>query len=226
MKSSRIVISTGLLLACGLVSAHPMMGAITWNRQISRIVYTHCVSCHREGGTSFSLLEYAEAREMAPAIKRAVLERTMPPWGAVKGFGNLRDDDALSEAQIEMIVEWVDTGTGRGNNPRAVPERPPLPNPEPPFEPPADAVAVSGEVILERSVRLAGVWPKTVAADASLRIVAARPNGAIDPLVWLHEYREELAHPFWLEEPLELPAGTVIRGVPPEATVLLLPASR
>jgi mono/diheme cytochrome c family protein len=225
MKSARIVVTTGLLFAAGLACAHPMMGAITWNRQISRIVYAHCVSCHREGGTSFSLLEYAEAREMAPVIKRVVLERTMPPWGAIKGFGDLRDDPSLSEAQIEMIVEWVDTGTGRGNNPRALAERPPPPDPQPPFGPPADAVAISGEVSLEKPVRLAGVWPKTIVADESFRVVAVRPNGAIDPLVWLHEYREQFAHPFWLEEPLDLPAGTVIRGVPPDATVLLLPSS-
>jgi hypothetical protein len=63
--------------------AHPMMGQITWNRQISRIVYDRCVGCHRDGGTSFSLLEYAEARQAAEAIKRTVLARSMPPWGAV-----------------------------------------------------------------------------------------------------------------------------------------------
>jgi hypothetical protein len=226
MKSTRIVLSTGLLLAAGWAYAHPMMGAITWNRQISRIVYAHCVSCHREGGTSFSLLEYAEARQAAPAIKRAVLERTMPPWGAVKGFGNLRDDHSLSEAQVEMIVEWVDNGTARGNNPLALPERPPAPNPEPPFEPPANAVTVSGEFTLDQPMRLAGVLPKTVAADASLKIVAVQPNGATDPLVWLYEYREPFAHAFWLEEPLDLPAGTVISGVPANTTVLLLPDSR
>lgn len=226
MKPTNILLSTALLFATACAVAHPMMGAITWNRQISRIVYAHCVSCHREGGTSFSLLEYAEAREMAPAIKHAVLARSMPPWGAIKGFGSLRDDHSLSEAQIEMIVEWVDTGTGRGNNPRALPDRPPPANPEPPFEPPADAVAISGEVTLERPMHLAGVWPTAVAADASLRIVAVRPNGAIDPLVWLFEYREQFAHPFWLEEPLDLPAGTVISGVPHDFTVLLLPGSR
>ena len=218
--------SVGLLLGAAYAFAHPMMGAITWNRQISRIVYAHCVSCHREGGTSFSLLEYAEARERASAIKRAVLERTMPPWGAVKGFADLRDDPSLSEAQIEMIVEWVDTGTGRGNNPRAAPERPTAPSSERPFEPPADAVTISGELTLDQPMRLAGVLPKTVVADASLRIVAVQPNGATDPLVWLYEYREQFTHPFWLEKPLDLPAGTVISGVPRDATVLLLPGSR
>ena len=123
-----------------------MMGEITWNRQISRIVYGQCVSCHRDGGTSFPLMDYAQAREAAEAIKSAVLSRSMPPWGAVKGFSELRDEQGLSEAQIEMIVEWVDTGTGRGNNPRALPEPPPSPAPATPFVAPKDSIAVTGDL--------------------------------------------------------------------------------
>jgi len=41
---------------------------------------------------SFSMLTYAEARPWAVAIKDEVLSRRMPPWGAVKGFGEFRDD--------------------------------------------------------------------------------------------------------------------------------------
>lgn len=52
------------------------------------------------------------------------------------------------------------------------------------------------------------------------------PDGAIEPLVWLHEYQETFSHPFWLAAPIALPAGTVIRGVPPDATVALLPGRR
>ena len=74
-----------------LLRAHDPNGApITWNREISRIVYERCASCHREGGTSFSLMTYQEAQPQAPAIKDAVLSRRMPPWGAVKGFGASR----------------------------------------------------------------------------------------------------------------------------------------
>lgn len=203
-----------------------MMGAITWNRQISRIVYAHCASCHRDGGSAFSLLEYAEARQAADAIKRTVLARTMPPWGAVPGFGALRDEQGLSEAEIEMIVDWVDTGTGRGNNPRALPDRPEPPAAARPFEPPRNALAVSGELTLQRGQRIAGLFPRGVKPGDSLRVVAALPDGSALPLVWLYEYSDDYPHPFWLERPLALPAGTVIRGVPDDATVYLLPSRR
>lgn len=199
-----------------------MMGEITWNRQVSRIVYAHCASCHRKNGTSFSLMEYAQAREAAEAIKRAALSRSMPPWGAVKGFGALHDEQGLSEAQIEMIVEWVDTGTGRGNNPRALPEQPPPAAPIAPFVAPTDSIAVTGDFTLERAARIAGLFPAKMNPEASAKIVAILPSGQIAPLVWLYGYREEFAHPFWLERPLKLPAGTVIRGVPDDASVLLI----
>ena len=29
---------------------------LTWTQEISRIVYERCASCHRPGGTSFSLM--------------------------------------------------------------------------------------------------------------------------------------------------------------------------
>jgi len=226
MPRLAILIATIALLFGTWAWAHPMMGAITWNRQISRIVYARCVSCHRDGGTSFSLLDYADAREAAAAIKQSVLSRSMPPWGAVKGFGELRDDQGLSEAQIEMIVDWVDTGTGRGNNPRALPEQPPRPATLTPFVPPKNSTVVSGELTLERAVRITGLFPRTITPDVSAQIVAMLPTGGVAPLVWLSGYREEFAHPFWLETTLLLPAGTVIRGVPKDATVLLIPGRR
>ena len=74
-------------------SAHDVITTqITFSREISRLMYSRCVSCHREGGSAFSLVKYEEARPWAKAIKEEVLERRMPPWGAVKGFGEFRDD--------------------------------------------------------------------------------------------------------------------------------------
>ena len=226
MKRFNIFIATALLLVGGWASAHPMMGEITWNRQVSRIVYANCVSCHRDDGTSFPLMEYAQARGAAEAIKQAVLSRSMPPWGAVKGFGALRDEQGLSEAQIEMIVEWVDTGTGRGNNPRALPEQPPRPSPIAPFVAPKGSIAVTGELRLERGAKIGGVFPEKIERETSAKIVAVLPTGEIAPLVWLYGYREQFPHPFWLESPLNLPAGTIISGVPADATVLLIPRRR
>jgi hypothetical protein len=44
-------------------------------------------------------------------------------------------------------------------------------------------------------------------------------------LVWLMEYKPQFGHPFLFRTPLVLPAGTIIQGVPKDASVFLLPAS-
>src|ERR1035438_9990993 len=81
-------------------SAHDVITTpITFSREISRLVYSRCAVCHRPGGGAFSLLAYADARPWAKAIKDEVLERRMPPWGAVKGFGEFQDDQGLTEEQ-------------------------------------------------------------------------------------------------------------------------------
>ena len=43
----------------------------------------------------------------------------MPPWDAVKGFGQFRDDPSLSQAEIDLLVAWVEGGAPEGNPPRA-----------------------------------------------------------------------------------------------------------
>ena len=58
------------------------------------------------------------------AIKAAVLSRRMPPWGAIKGFGEFRNDQALTQEQIELIVDWIQNDAPRGNNRRALPKAP------------------------------------------------------------------------------------------------------
>ena len=102
----------------------PSAAPITWNREISRIVYERCASCHREGGTSFSLMTYQDAQPHASAIKDAVLARRMPPWGAVKGFGNFRNDQGLTQEQIALVTDWVEGGITRGNNATSLPPVP------------------------------------------------------------------------------------------------------
>src|SRR5882724_3193208 len=98
------------------VPAHDVITTkLTWNREISRIVTSRCASCHHPGGRAFSLLTYAEARPWAVAIKEEVLSRRMPPWGAIKGFGDFRNDQALTSEQLEMITSWVEGGVPEGD---------------------------------------------------------------------------------------------------------------
>jgi hypothetical protein len=77
---------------------------------------------------------------------------------------------------------------------------------------------------LARAVPVEGFLPERVTPDQSLRIVALLPDGRTQPLVWLHGYDARMPHLFLLRDVLRLPAGTVIRGIPPEVALLLIPA--
>lgn len=207
----------------GAASGHDVITTkITFDREIVRIVNARCAICHREGGSAFSLTSYSEARPWAKAIQEEVLERRMPPWGAVKGFGEFRDDQALTPEQIELIGDWVEGGSPEGE-PKDLPETPKWTAPAPPPHGSAK-LAVSGEYKLRQSLDLAGIWPKKIDSGASFQMVAELPDGSIQPLLWLQPYKPAFGHPFWLREPLALPSGTIIQGVPPGAVVELLSA--
>ena len=194
----------------------------TWNREISRIVYERCASCHRPGGTSFSLMTYQDAQPRAVAIKATVLARQMPPWGAVDGFGDFRNAQGLTQEQISLVTDWVEGGSPKGHNPNALPS-PPKFDKQARFAVPSNTIAVSGELLLNQALTLDGVMPEHVPQGASMQIVAVRPDGGIEPLLWLYEYRDRYRHPFLYRKRIDLPAGTVIRGARRGAKLLLIP---
>jgi hypothetical protein len=213
-----------LFLICVTASAHDIITTpITWTREISRIVYARCAICHREGGSAFSLMTYKEARPWVVAIREEILRRRMPPWGAVKGFGDFRNDQALTPEEMELIVNWSEGGVPEGEEK----DLPPVPK----FDPPRAIGAVKGEILVTGTLQLKskftldGIMPVSVPKEP-IQLTAELPDGSIEPLLWLQNYRPEFAHAFLLRTPLELPARTVIRGVPAGAKVRLLPLAR
>ena len=225
MKPFVIAAGVGLTFGlCLVTEGHDIITTkITWSREISRVVYERCASCHHEGGSAFSLMTYAEARPWAVAIKEEVLSRRMPPWGAVKGFGEFRNDQALTAEQLELITDWVEGGVPEGDA-KELPAEPNVPEASS-HSAPVGGIAVSGDFALERPFVLDGLWPDRVPGSQFLQITAELPDGSIEPLLWLYEYKAEYAHPFLLRTPLELSAGTVIRGVPPDSKVILIPGA-
>ncbi|PWU01871.1 MAG: hypothetical protein C5B51_21945 [Terriglobia bacterium] len=208
----------------GIAPAHDVITtSITFDREIARIFQARCLSCHREGGLAFSLKTYSEARPWAEAIKEEVLARTMPPWGAIKGFGDFRNDQALTPEQIEVIESWASGGAPEGEPadlPPATPAAEPLPAARP-----HGALEISGDWKLDRAFIVDGLLPVSVPEKASLQVIAEFPDGSVEPLIWLQDYKPRFAHLFLLRTPLELPANTVIRGVPADARLALLPLS-
>jgi hypothetical protein len=215
-----------LLVVCSGVTGwgHDIITTpITFDREIARIVYSRCASCHHPGGPAFSLMTYKDARPWAEAVKEEVLARRMPPWGAVKGFGDFRNDQALTPEQLEVITSWADGGVPEGEEKDLPP--PPKFDESKPAGPPKGSMVVSGDITLKAAFILDGLWPRSVPERASFQITALLPDGTVEPLLWFQEYKTQWGHPFLLRSPLDLPKGTVIRGVPREASIALLPVS-
>jgi hypothetical protein len=216
----RCVLILGVFVA--VAQGHDIITtSITFDREIVRIFQARCLSCHREGGMAFSLKTYSDTRPWAEAVKEEVLARTMPPWGAIKGFGEFRNDQALTPEQIELIESWADGGAPEGE-PADVPPPAPMADASP-VEHSDGAIEVSGDWKLERAFTLDGLLPLTLPEKSAVKITAELPDGSVEPLLWLQDYKTRFAHPFYLRTPIELPAGTMIRGVPAEAKVALLP---
>jgi hypothetical protein len=206
----------------GPAGAHDIISTkVTWSREISRIVYKRCASCHRESGSAFSLMRYQEARPWAKAIKEETLERRMPPWGAVKGFGYFRDDQSLTQEEIELISDWVEGGAPEGDPSL-------LPKPDTAAARPAPMpvaglqVLVERELVLERPVRVVGVRAGKVPEGASFQVYAERPDGSVEPMLWVYNYRPAFQHPYYYAVPLSFPAGTTIRISEPDAGTAFL----
>ncbi len=215
-------VSFVLIVGAGIsLSAHDVFSTkITWSREISRIVDKRCAACHREGGSSFALTTFEQARPWAKAIKEEVLERRMPPFGAVKGFGDLTDDQALTQEEIHLIADWVEGGSPEGD--------PALLEKNPDFGPHANhesktgaQLVVHGSLTLKQPMTITAIRPKDLKQGGSVKVVADRPEGSIEPLLWVYNYKPEFDRAYYLRTPLTLPAGARIETYPPTAAIVL-----
>ncbi len=194
---------------------------ITWSSDVSRIVYRRCASCHHPGGSAFSLMTYKEARPWAEAIKQQVLERRMPPWNAVKGFGEFRDDRGLPQEDLEIIGEWVEGGVPEGN-PNYLPPAPDFNSAGPEKRESERRLEVSGTRVMKHAVEALGIEPNVVPAAGVMQVVAQRPDGAIEPLIWIEKFNADYNKTYYFREPLRLPAGTRIEIAPRQGSVALI----
>ena len=214
-----------LLLCVPAAFGHDVISTkLLWTQEISRIVYKHCANCHRESGSAMALITYEEARPWAKAIRDEVLQRRMPPWGAVKGVGEFRDDPSLSQIEIDMIVNWVEGGAPEGDDAYL----PPAPHFEPPPEPApvVREIDISGDAprILDEDVTAAGIRPRRLVPGASLDVAVRKPDGSVEHLIWIRQWRAEWERTYYFLHPVRLPKGTriaVCSGQPAEAALAI-----
>ena len=119
-----------LLFSLGASAQQEDRVQVTFTDHVAPILYDNCVKCHRAGGVGpMSLVTYDEVRPWAPVIKYKTGLRdkmgVMPPYYLEKGIGiqNVKDDERLSEEQIEMIAQWADSGAPEGD-PENIPALP------------------------------------------------------------------------------------------------------
>ena len=144
----------------------------------------------------------------------------MPPWGAVKGFGSFRDDQGLTQEELELISNWVEGGAPEGD-PSFTPKPPVFGDPNP--EPKSGAeLIVDHSLVLKHALTIEGVRARTLLDGASVQVIAQRPDGSIEPMVWIYNYQPRFDHAYYYRNVLNLPAGTRIETSPASAGAVAL----
>lgn len=104
---------------------------ISYYRDIRPILQKSCSDCHHpQGAAPFSLLTYEDAVKHAPTIKATVTSRFMPPWPADPEYNHFIGERFLSDEEIRIISQWVETGTPEGNRSEATVEANSVPGPK------------------------------------------------------------------------------------------------
>jgi hypothetical protein len=168
-----------------------------------------------------SLTTYDDARPWAKAIRDQVVARTMPPWGAVKGVRSFQNDPSLTEVEIQMLVAWVEGGAPKGDDDSLAPKLPDAPRAS------AHAAAyklqpVAADFTLERPMIMLGLKPEGLDGGQSMLVDAWLPDGRIEHLIWLRDYRKEWSREYVFREAVKLPKGTTVHVKGPAAAKAVL----
>lgn len=93
----------------------PKVDVPTFTKDVAPILYRNCTSCHRPGEIApMSLLTYRDARPWARAIREEVAQGKMPPWHADSEHGRFKNERRLTEAERDVIAQWVAGGAPEG----------------------------------------------------------------------------------------------------------------
>jgi|SRR5579871_279310 len=110
------------VLSAAVSFAATAANSVTFYKDVLPVLAQRCQECHRPGEIApMSLMTYEDARPWAKSIKEAVLTKKMPPWFAEPGYQHYRNERALTQAEIDMVTHWVDSGAPEGDKKDAPP---------------------------------------------------------------------------------------------------------
>ena len=74
--------------------------------------------------------------------------------------------------------------------------------------PASTSARMRAETTIKSASTIASLWPRLGPGARSLEVTAIRPDGSVEPMLWVNNYRAEWPSPYILKDPLTLPAGT------------------
>jgi len=115
-----------LILPLLLISSSAF-SQITFSEHIAPIVFDHCVACHRPGEIGpMPLTNYSEISSQGSMLEYVTSIRYMPPWRPDHTYSTFRDENWLTDDEIDMISSWVSGGMPEGD-PELTPALPVFP---------------------------------------------------------------------------------------------------
>ena len=124
MRTTTIVATALLTLGVAPLLAESNNDAQpTFHRDVLPILQQNCQECHRPSGLNYggmrapmALMTYDDTRPWARSIARQVKSRLMPPWHAhPQHNGTFDNERTLTDAEIDTIVRWVESGANAGD---------------------------------------------------------------------------------------------------------------
>ena len=102
----------------------PSDPSVTFHRDVTPILNTHCVECHRDGEIApMALTDYDEVVGWGQMILEVLEQGRMPPWHADPDFGHFIGERRMPAEARRTIADWVDAGMPEGD----LSDRPPSP---------------------------------------------------------------------------------------------------
>jgi mono/diheme cytochrome c family protein len=110
------------IAAVGVEAQTGAPGDVTFTKDIAPILQRSCQDCHRPDSVApMSLITYEEARPWARSMKARTALRhrrgAMPPFFVERDIGiqKFKNNPSLSDAEIDKIARWADSGAPQGN---------------------------------------------------------------------------------------------------------------
>ena len=100
-----------LLLFCFSATAQK----VTYHGHIAPIIHEHCAGCHSKDEIApMELRSYKDVASYGQMVQFVTKTRYMPPWQPTHPIGGLKNERRLTEQEIQLIEEWVNTGMAEG----------------------------------------------------------------------------------------------------------------